>query len=119
MKTKHFNKDTDKRLTCPCCPEQDVLPAVYIVLEMIRNHFGRPVKINSGYRCINHNKQVGGVPDSKHTQGLAVDVVVVGIPSKMVYEFLDNHFPNSFGLGLYNTFTHVDVRSKKARWSKC
>jgi uncharacterized protein YcbK (DUF882 family) len=119
MKTKHFNKDTDKRLACPCCPNQDVLPTVYVALEMIRNHFGRPVKVTSGYRCTNYNKQVGGAPDSRHLQGLAVDVVVVGIPPKMVYNFLDHHFPDSFGLGLYNTFTHVDVRSKKARWSKC
>lgn len=116
MKTKHFDKKIDKKLTCLCCPDKDVLPEVYILLELIRNHFNQPVIITSGYRCPDYNKSIGGRSKSQHMQGKAVDIVVKNISSKKVHDFLDNLFPNSLGLGYYPDFTHVDIRSYKARW---
>ena len=38
------------------------------------------------------------------------------IDPKEVYEFIDNLFPNSLGLGLYDNRNHADIRSKRARW---
>lgn len=40
-------------------------------LQQIRDHFGKPVKINSGYRSPAHNKAVGGMANSYHTKGQA------------------------------------------------
>lgn len=44
------------------------------VLDRIRHTTGRPMKVNSGYRTEAHNKAVGGVPNSAHTQGVAADI---------------------------------------------
>lgn len=43
-------------------------------LNEIREGYGSPIHINSGYRCEELNKLVGGVKDSKHKTGLAVDL---------------------------------------------
>ena len=43
-------------------------------LEEIRVGYGKPIIINSCYRCAELNKLVGGVKDSMHTKGLAVDL---------------------------------------------
>lgn len=42
--------------------------------NLSRMHFGKPMKVNSGYRCESHNHDVGGKVGSKHTQGKAVDI---------------------------------------------
>lgn len=43
-------------------------------LDTIREGYGKPIIINSGYRCPALNKAVGGVADSYHQRGLAVDI---------------------------------------------
>jgi len=49
------------------------LPFV-VALDAIRDIVGVPLKVNSGYRSKAHNKAVGGVSNSAHTQGLAADI---------------------------------------------
>lgn len=44
-------------------------------LNEIREGYGKPITISSGYRCPELNKLVGGVENSKHLTGLAVDLV--------------------------------------------
>lgn len=46
---------------------------VHDVLEPFRVWYNRPININSGYRTAEHNKKVGGVSNSLHLKGLAVD----------------------------------------------
>lgn len=49
-------------------------------LERVRDLFpGKSVRINSGYRCVQLNHAVGGVPTSYHTRGLAADIVIPGV----------------------------------------
>jgi len=86
------------------------------LLELIRNKFKQPVTINSGCRCELHNTAVGGSYGSKHKQGIAADIVVNNVSPADVYKFVDGHAPTKYGIGLYEGFTHVDVRIKKARW---
>lgn len=43
------------------------------VLDMTRAYIGKPILINSGYRCKKLNEMVGGVQNSMHTKGLAAD----------------------------------------------
>lgn len=43
------------------------------VLDMTRVYIGKPILINSGYRCKKLNEMVGGVQNSMHTKGLAAD----------------------------------------------
>ena len=46
------------------------------VLEPLREHFGTPVVISSGYRCPALNQAVGGVPNSQHLTGEAADIIL-------------------------------------------
>lgn len=85
-------------------------------LEYIRAYFNAPVKINSGFRCNEHNQAVGGTIYSQHTFGRAADIDVVGVSPKKVQEYLKNRHNDQYGIGSYKTFTHIDVRDQKARW---
>ena len=86
------------------------------LLEVIRETFNRPVKINSSCRCAEHNSSEGGSYGSKHKQGIAADIVVSNVNPMEVYRFVDRHMPDRGGIGMYEDFTHVDVREKRARW---
>lgn len=93
-----------------------VHPDLVDLLQKIRTHFGKAVVINSAYRNPSHNKSVGGSTLSQHMYGMAADIVVSGVTPKEVYTYADSLMPNKGGVGLYPTFTHVDVRDTKARF---
>ena len=86
------------------------------VLQKIRNHFGKPVTITSAYRTPTRNKAVGGETYSQHQYGKAADIKVNGVTPKKVSAYAEKLLPKSGGIGTYGTFTHIDVRSTKARW---
>ena len=87
------------------------------LLQKIRTHFGKPVIINSSYRTASHNKSVGGATYSQHLYGMAADIQVTGVSPKDVAAYAETLLPNTGGIGIYSTFTHVDVRSVKSRWN--
>jgi uncharacterized protein YcbK (DUF882 family) len=86
------------------------------VLQAVRNKFGQPVNITSGYRTVSHNKKVGGVVTSQHLYGTAADIMVTGVRPDDVADYLELIMPNSGGIGRYKDFTHVDVRAEKSRF---
>lgn len=87
-----------------------------VLLQKIREHFNKPVTINSAYRNATYNKKIGGVSNSQHTKGTAADIVVSGTTPKEVAQYAEYVMPNSGGIGLYSSFTHVDTRAKRSRW---
>lgn len=87
------------------------------ILEALRHHFGEPVTITSGNRCRRRNMFVGGFDQSYHILGMAVDIRVNEISPRTVYVYLDEKYPNKYGIGNGFSFTHIDVRSTKARWT--
>ena len=115
MPSENFN---DAEFACNHCGElhpDGVNVELLALLEKLRSHFNSPVSINSGYRCPVHNSNVGGAKNSQHLQGKAADVVVKGVSPSEVHAWADKANPNG-GVGKYNSFTHIDVRSGKARW---
>ncbi len=86
------------------------------ILEQVRRHFNRPVRVTSGYRTKAHNLRVGGEPDSMHLLGIAADIKVDKVKPTEIYEYLDNQYPYTLGLGIYDSWVHVDTRFTKARW---
>lgn len=49
------------------------LKKVMYILDIVRVYIGKPILVNSGYRCKRLNETVGGVQNSMHTKGLAAD----------------------------------------------
>lgn len=113
MFTLHFK---ESEFACRCCGVTKPSSELMAVLELVRMHFNAPITVNSSYRCEKHNAAVGGAKASKHLLGIAADIVVKGVEPAMVYQFIDSVFPEHYGLGVYNSFTHIDVRPVKARW---
>ncbi|GLB53061.1 hypothetical protein NBRC110019_21010 [Neptunitalea chrysea] len=101
----------------------DILGNIKMVaqnLQVLRDYFGKPIKVNSGYRSPEHNAKVGGSPSSQHKLGKAADIVVSGETPERVLEtieqLIDTGQMQQGGLGLYDTFVHYDIRGTKARW---
>lgn len=88
-----------------------------VILQKIRDHFGKPVNILSGYRTESKNASVGGATYSQHKYGTAADITIKGVPPKQIAAYAETLLPNSGGIGIYSTFCHVDVRKTKARWN--
>ena len=93
-----------------------ISPKLVEVLQNIRDHFGKPVTINSAYRTVTKNKQVGGATYSQHLYGTAADISVKGVLPSAVADYAEKLLANYGGVGRYSTFTHVDVRETKSRW---
>lgn len=91
--------------------------ALVELLEIIRLHYNKPLHINSGYRTVQYNASLkNSSPKSQHILGKAADIWLNDISPEQLYSWLDSSYPNSLGLGIYNTFVHVDVREGKSRW---
>ena len=94
-----------------------IAPKLVEVLQKIRSHFKKAVTINSAFRTAARNTAVGGAKYSQHLYGTAADIVVSGIAPKDVAEYAEKLLPNTGGIGIYSTFTHIDVRKEKSRWN--
>ena len=90
-------------------------------LQVLRDLAGR-LDLTNAYRCKEHNADVGGSTNSQHLLGKAADVKSKTIkPNEMAQTVDDLMKSENFelgGIGIYNTFTHVDIRGTRARWSK-
>ena len=89
-------------------------------LQILRNHLGKPIQINSAWRSEEYNASIGGVKDSQHIMGRAADIVVRDLTSTEVYNTIEELIEKGEilqgGLGLYDTFVHYDIRGERARW---
>jgi len=89
-------------------------------LQFLRDYTGRPITINSAYRCESHNAKVGGSKTSQHLLGKASDIVIDSLKPAEVFiiieDLIDMGEMLQGGLGLYDTFVHYDIRKSKARW---
>ena len=106
--SEHFSKS---EFACHHCGQVgNIHPKLIQLLEKLRTNCGKPLHINSGYRCPVHNANVGGVPNSQHVLGTAADLA---IPSGMSFDEFKSYVEQLpfDGIGLYpNDFIHVDVR---------
>lgn len=92
--------------------------ALLALLEAIRSHFNEPVNINSAFRTVAYNARgdVGGSPRSQHLYARAADIWLPGVPPLAVAQYAEFLQPTKGGIGVYKTFTHVDVRENRSRW---
>lgn len=98
--------------------------ALTVVLQCIREHFGKAVTITSGYRTAAHNATVGGAKSSQHLLGRAADIRVEGVSVEDVAAYAESLMPDWGGVGRYpikagraKGWVHVDTRANKSRWT--
>jgi len=113
--SKHFSR---KEFKCNCgrCIQDTVDAELITVLERLRKWAKGSITVNSGNRCHEYNKKIGGSPKSQHLRSRAADIVVKGKTPFQVYRKLDDWYPYRYGLGHYRTFVHIDTRLGRARW---
>lgn len=63
------------------------------VLQPIRDHYGKGVKVNSAYRSPEVNKAVGGSPVSDHCKGQAADIEIPGVPNAELAQWIEANLP--------------------------
>ncbi len=118
----HFSKHEVECKGVNCCSHTTVIrPELFHALERLRTLIKQPLAINSGFRCLTHNREIGSKDTSQHVQARAVDIALVeGMTSKdmsiiagRILGFEDG------GIGLYNWGIHVDIRTDgPSRWDK-
>lgn len=104
---------TQEEFACKHCgrlPERGLSVSLLCKLDKLREKVGHPIIVNSGYRCPEHNEEVGGVENSQHLLGCAADITCPNISVQELYSYaLDIGFD---GIGYYpdDNFIHVDCR---------
>jgi len=75
--------DTATRLGLDNTPDEQALENLKTLCEMVlqpvREHFGKSVTVNSAYRSPESNAAVGGSKTSDHCKGMAADIEIVGV----------------------------------------
>ena len=106
----------DFQCRCGNCP--DVQPDMNLVIIVfdIELHFRKELHITSGYRCPVHSVAIGSTSTSQHTKGTAVDCYIPGVDYAFLHDFVLSRWPNSLGVGIYNSHVHIDSRANPARW---
>ncbi len=101
-------------------PDQATVEAIMRIAtlaQQVSDRLQRPLLITSWYRPPHINQAVGGLPDSRHLIGDAIDFVCEGLTGNQLYWFLDSWWPG--GLARYRRFPHlchIDARHYRARW---
>lgn len=79
------------------------------VADRVRAHFGNPAIVTSGVRCQQHNKAVGGVANSRHLQGKAMDFSVSGFSASSVLQYVQAQPEIRYAYAIDSNHVHMDI----------
>lgn len=126
MAVKKYKKGAEARLSgnfrleefhCKgknCCAVTLLDERLVNLLQKLRDKLGKPVNINSAYRCTKHNTAVGGVAGSNHVKGKAADIIVPGVGAAEVAKAAESVGFKGIILYTKKKFVHVAVRDTKS-----
>ena len=112
---KYFTRD---EFACKCkqygrayCNGYPVEPSQKLVklAEKVRIHFNAPITVSSGIRCKQHNINQGGVYNSRHTLGTAMDFTVRGKTAAQVLAYVKTLPEVAYCYAINDTYVHMDV----------
>lgn len=102
--SRFFKDDEFQRVACT---RADICDDSLARLDIARGKAGVPFRITSAYRTEEHNRKVGGTPNSAHLRGRAFDIACRNSYERalIVQSCLEAGFPR---IGIGATFVHVD-----------
>ena len=108
--TKNFKTD---EFACECCGKSEMDIDFVKTLQNLREEYGGPMRVNSGFRCKKHNNSIGSSDSSSHLWGMASDISVTD--SVLRYRMIQ--CAQKIGIvriGIGGDFIHFDTDNKKA-----
>lgn len=109
---KYFDRS---EFACKCggryCNGYPVEPSKVLVrlADRAREEFGAPATISSGVRCNQHNANVGGVSNSKHKDGVAMDISIKGVSGSKLYTWAQKQPEVRYTYIIEGNWVHIDV----------
>ncbi len=110
---------TRQEYECSCCfrlppffdEDRYIYDELFRTFETLRERYGEPIQITSGYRCPKYNKEVGGVTYSAHVFGMALDIACKNRDDLEVKRQLLLNINPDVRMGLYydRNFIHIDT----------
>ena len=107
-----------------CHPPRELWPNIFRlarVLDIIRHRLDAPLRLHSVYRNPRYNTAIGGAPISQHKLGQAADISSpTRSPLVLWRTAIRARGEDIFegGIGIYDTFVHVDIRGQRANWDR-
>ena len=103
-----------KEFACKCGKYCDGYPSemrreAIAIADSARSHFGKPATVVSGLRCQTHNANVGGVANSQHMYGEAVDLRIQGVSAGELLLFLQAQPGVRYAYAINDTNVHFDI----------
>ena len=109
---KHFKREEFK---CKCGGRYcngypaEMQQAVVKIADAAREHFGKPAHVVSGLRCERWNKHEGGVANSQHMYGEAIDLRIDGVDSETLRQFVSSQPGHRYSYRINSTNVHFDI----------
>lgn len=113
--TKNFNLEEFRCKDGTPVPEELIENVTRLAeqLQVLRDAIGKPINILSGYRTEEHNKKIGGAPNSYHIKAMAADIQVKGMSAQQIqWKLLILIVKRKITAGAvkkYATFVHYDI----------
>jgi len=90
-----IKSETALRLDIDNTPNDEQIESLRLlcenILQPVREHFGKPVKISSGFRSPAVNQATGGSATSDHCKGQACDFEIDGVPNPELAEWIESN----------------------------
>lgn len=109
---KHFDRS---EFACHCGGKycngfpKEMQPKLITVADRVRDHFGAPAQVSSGVRCTRHNAAVGGVSNSRHLDGKAIDFSIRGKSSSQVLAYVQQQPEIRYAYPIDSGYVHMDI----------
>lgn len=108
---KYFRKE---EFACKCGKHCNGYPVeikekLVKLADMVREHFDSPVIVSSGIRCETHNSVVGGVSNSRHLYGKAMDFCVSGYAANVVLDYVEKLPGINYAYAIDSNYVHMDI----------
>lgn len=82
------------------------------IADAAREHFGRPAHVVSGLRCPKWNTHEGGVWNSQHQYGEAIDLRIEGVDSETLRQFVSQQKNHRYSYRINGTNVHFDIPAR-------